>query len=112
MFYINLENESEVRYDLARLTKFSSNVYDVSQSYFHQQIPTLTLGGYYSITEEEYKPDLLSYRIYGSTQYWWILMIYNGLLSNEDFISGMTIRFPLKASLEDLYFSLKARENV
>lgn len=111
MFYIDLEVESDDRYDLARLTKFESNVYDVTQSYFHQQIPNMLLGGYYVINGEEFRPDLLSYRIYGDTQYWWILMIYNNLLSNEDFISGMTIKYPLKSSLEDIYFSLKAKEN-
>lgn len=35
---------------------------------------------YYMVNEEELmRPDLISYRNYGTVRYWWLLMVVNGI---------------------------------
>jgi hypothetical protein len=40
-------------------------------------------------------PDLISYDIYGSTEYWWIICLYNGIvIVHEELFAGRTIKIP------------------
>jgi len=50
---------------------------------------------FYTITASlEYRPDLLSYKVYGIVDYWWKIMEFNNIKDIYDFKSGMTIRLP------------------
>jgi hypothetical protein len=42
----------------------------------------------------EYRPDLLSYDFYGTTDFWWKIMEMNNIIDIFDFKSGLTIRLP------------------
>jgi len=107
-FYINLGYDSPVRYDEAKFMEYDTDVYDSLTSYFLDVLRKLPVHGEYVVVDEEGRPDLLSHRIYGSTQYWWILLVYNNLVSPFDVQSGMTIRYPSIDDLEALFFKLAA----
>lgn len=50
---------------------------------------------YYEITKEmEFRPDKLSYKIYGVRDYWWKIMQMNNMKDILEFRAGRTIRLP------------------
>lgn len=110
-FFINLDKISKERFDLGRFMEFNIDNYDPLTSNFLFQIKNLPLGGVYTVQGEDGRPDLLSYSVYGDTQYWWILMAYNGFNSVDQIHNGEQIKFPKVAELEDLYFTLKINQN-
>ena len=42
----------------------------------------------------EYRPDLVSFDLFGVPDYWWIIMEENGMKDILEFKSGVTIRIP------------------
>ena len=42
----------------------------------------------------EYRPDLLSQNLYGTTDFWWKIMEANNIKDIYDFRSGVNIRIP------------------
>lgn len=110
-YYINLNIESPERFDLSRFLEFSDN-YDPLTSSFLRNVKTLTSRGYYVVQTEEYRPELISYKIYENTQYWWILLIYNDLPLLSDMVPGLVLNFPSLEDVEDLYFTLKSQSSV
>jgi len=58
------------------------------------------------------RPDLLSLKLYGNTQYWWIVARFNQI---DDFWNdlnvGDVIRVPNKEDIEDWYLEVKASLN-
>jgi len=56
------------------------------------------------------RPDLLSYRIYGDSQYWWILCKFNNIddIWNDMYIGGDLV-IPSLADIEDYYARVKKR---
>ena len=51
------------------------------------------------IIEQRYhkRPDLLSYNLYGNSNYWWIFVLYNKDIIVDpinDFVQGLTINVP------------------
>ncbi len=42
----------------------------------------------------EYRPDLVSYKAYGVTDYWWVIMEANGIQDVIDFKRGRNIWIP------------------
>ncbi len=110
MYYINLDLDSDARYDMAKFMEYNG-CFDILNSYFIKEVRKLPLFGEYVIQNEEMRPDLISYRIYGNTQYWWILLIYNKLTNHEELVNGVVLKYPSLEDLEDLYFKLKTLEN-
>lgn len=43
---------------------------------------------------EEYRPDLVSLKVYGTTDYWWTILEANGISDIFDFKTGLTIKIP------------------
>lgn len=43
---------------------------------------------------QEYRPDLVSYRAYGTVDFWWKIMEANQIYDIFDFKAGVTIRIP------------------
>lgn len=41
-----------------------------------------------------YRPDLVSHKIYFTPDYWWRILEYNGMKDITEFVSGRTIRLP------------------
>ena len=101
---------SNERYDMGRFMSYESEGYDIVTSYFVKQVPLLPEGGRYVIIGEEGRPDLLSWNIYGDVQYWWILMIYNGILDLCSLPSGLVIKYPSLNSIEELFLQLRSKE--
>jgi len=118
MHFINLEllntKDFKERFDLQKFVGFSEDVYDYLDSYFIEQVNRLPVFGKTIVQIEENRPDLVSYRIYGTTQFWYILMIYNGMVSPFDLTEGQELNYPRIEDIEKLYFSLNAlqRKNV
>jgi hypothetical protein len=110
MFYLDNTINTPTRYDMAKFISFVGDCFEPLNSYFLEALVKIPYSGVLTITTQEHRPDLISYDIYGSTQYWWIIMAYNGLSSINDIKAGDTITFPSLASLENLYFTLVSQE--
>ncbi len=108
-FFINLEKDTEKRYDLSKFLEFSDN-YDPLTSSFTNNLISLPAGGEYTLQGEDSRPDLLSYHVYGDTQYWWVLLMYNSVIDYSELKTGTKIKYPNITDLESLYFSLKSQE--
>lgn len=42
----------------------------------------------------EYRPDLVSYKVYSSPDYWWKILEFNNMMEIFDFKAGVNIRLP------------------
>ena len=111
MFYINTDLESKERYDMAKFSEYLTDNFDILNSYFVHKLKSLAEFGQYAVQAEEERAELISFKIYGSTQYWWLLLLYNDLTAWEQLTAGLTLKYPSITSLEDLYFSLNTLEN-
>jgi hypothetical protein len=107
MFYFDEAYESDIRYDQGKLLEYDEGFRDLVNSYFVFEIKNLELEGKYVIVGEEERPDLLSYKIYKHTQYWWIILLYNDIIEIDEIKNGLVINYPSIDSLEELYFKLK-----
>lgn len=109
-FFINLETDATERYALSKFLRYTDN-YDVLTSEFLNRLPELRSGGQVIVRGAEGRPDILSDRLYGNFEYWWILLAYNRMDDVDQIKEGMVIRYPLLSELEKLYYSLKSRES-
>lgn len=109
MFFLNLDLETEERFDISKFLEYT-DCFDPLTSFTLDQIKKLPVGGNYAVSGEEGRPDLLSYRIYGNTQYWWILMFYNDKINIEDIKTSDILYYPKLDELENFYFSLKIKQ--
>ena len=103
MYYVNEELLSLTRYDMIKFFEFNKDNIDALTSYFALHLKDLPYIGERVVQAEVKRPDLLSYNIYGSTQYWWILMWYNDILSINDLTLGTKIKYPSYSDIEALY---------
>lgn len=111
MFYLDLENESDVRYDFSKFMRYAGgDNYDPLTSKFLKDLKGLAVKGRLVIQGEEGRPDLISKKIYSSFQYWWLILLYNSILDLSELTIGKTILYPDENDLEDLYLSLKTQE--
>jgi len=112
LFFINTSIFSDERIDMAKFMEFldqDSGFNPLTSSLF-KDIKALPLKGKYAIQKEESRPELVSNKVYGNTQYWWVIMIYNGLVNTDEVINGLVVKYPKLDSVEDLLFSLKASQ--
>lgn len=110
MFFINLDGDFTKRYDAAKFMEYANSTFDIINSYFVFMLKSLRVYGEYVVQTQENRPDLVSFSIYGNTQYWWILLLYNNIFNFEELPANTTLQYPSLASLEDLYFNLKSLE--
>lgn len=103
MYYINDALETETRFDTIKFFNFNGDNVDPLTSFMMLNVPLLPEQGNLVITKQEKRPDLLSYSIYKDTQYWWVLLLYNHILSVNELVNGKTISYPSKNSIEYLY---------
>lgn len=114
MYYINNDIITTEKFDMIKFMELGDDmVVDSLSSYVLYQIPYLPIYGNYTIdnTTAE-RPDLLSHILYGDTQYWWILMWYNHLLSPKDLKVGLRINYPGIGSIEQLYMNTSVMEKL
>ena len=114
MFYIDNDLETIDKFDMMKFLSLGEDmVIDSLSSYMLYQIPKLPVHGYYKITAyEEKHPEYLSDALYGDTQYWWILMWYNQLLSPNELTIGKEIMYPALGSIEQLYLNASLQQKV
>ena len=121
MQYLNTEYSTDVRYDIPKFATHTENVIDILDSYMFEKVSAyyeeqvdvkdLTVDGVFEVVTEEYRPDLISYEIYdGDTQYWWLLMEFNGLIDIFQIVSGLQMKYFSLTQLEDIYFTLSSRQ--
>lgn len=113
-FYIDTAGAYVERFSLGKFMEFLNNDnFDVLNSYMLNTLKTLPSSGFVTYTGLSYRPDLLSEQCYsGDSQYWWVLMMYNGLSSADDLIQGNSYKYPSLSDLEDVYFSLKLKQSL
>lgn len=109
LFFLNPTYAPTERFDMGRFFAYTDN-YDPLTSDFALTLSTLSVSGEYTVQGEEGRPDNLSYSIYNDPQYWWILMLYNNLLTPNQVVTGLVVSYPSISDLETLLFSLKADE--
>ena len=113
MFYLDIETKTVDKYDMAKFLELDEECnFNPMNSYFLYQIPKLPAVGYYTVRKEVNRPDLLSYNIFGSTQYWWIIMWYNNMLKPQDLKPGIRIKYPSISSIEQLYVNANLQQKV
>ncbi len=113
MFYIDNDLNTIDKYDMMKFMELGEDmVIDSLSSYMLYQLPKLPVHGYYKIVTEIGRPDMLAYHIYGDTQYWWVLMWYNSLLSPNDLTAGLEIKYPALGTVESLYMNMSLYQKV
>lgn len=110
MHYIDIDVESDNRYNVRKFCEFKEGIYDDFTSYFLEQLLALPSAGSYEITKIEARPDVYSRDIYGTTKYWQLLLRYNNVVNLHQLALGTVLFFPSITSLEQLYFSLKVKQ--
>jgi hypothetical protein len=68
------------RFDIARFLFARDGYFDAASSYLIQNLPSLPMVGYYIIVDTPFRPDTISFDIWGDTQYWWMVMLYNNII--------------------------------
>lgn len=101
---------SNNRYDMSKFMQFDTDSYNILDSYLCSQVKKLPYSGALAVTTQVNRPDLISYDIYGHTQYWWLLMLYNDYTSPYDLTSGALVKYPNLNSIENLYFTLSTKQ--
>ena len=91
----------------SKFTIFSSRYFESDVIYYTEN-KLLTFGTYKKNTYSpsandkftvvtkgfEYRPDLMSYKAYGTPDFWWKIMEANGIKDIYDFKSGLNIVIP------------------
>ena len=73
----------------------------------HRFIPATALRSYQVRSDETGSPDMISYRVYGTHDYWWVICILNGITDPfSQFPAGTIIQLPSRFSIEQ-YLSLR-----
>lgn len=115
MFYINLALERDERFALEKFMDYSDDLtgtsagrFDPLTSYFLRELPLLQSRGQYVIQNEEQRPDLISFKFFGTAEYWWLIMAYNNMLSIEELATGVVLEIPSEESMSKLFFRLRA----
>ena len=104
MYYYNNSYKSNDKNDMAKFLGWEEDAHDVLSSYFLSELTKLPIHGTYTIQHEVNRPDLLALNIkeFGSMRYWWVIMFYNGLSSNEELVNGLEIKYPSVNNVEKL----------
>jgi hypothetical protein len=87
---------------------------DLLNNYFNIAFKISRPVSYYTIRELDlFRPDLLSYKLYGDTQYWWILFKYNNISDVwNDLSVEQVISVPDIGDYEDFYSETKKLQNI
>jgi len=110
MFYIDLDTDYRERYASPKFMEFSEEGHDILTSYFMLKIDGLKPIGSFTVTSEAGRPDVVSYKLYGSTQYWWVILAYNNMVHHDELVTGTVLKIPSLSDMESLYFQLKTLE--
>lgn len=97
---INLFNSTNFtnttsRYIDAQLFYYGDDKKITYETYKRKEIQEFDDDKFFEITKPlNFRPDLVSNRFYGTPDFWWKIMEYNGLADIYDFRQGRVIRLP------------------
>lgn len=104
MFTPDLSFNSELTFDFGKIIEFNEGFYDILTSTFIEKLMQLPILGTYHVTTERFRPDLISYRLYGSEQYKLMLLMYNSMTSPLEIVPGVVLSYPSLNSMEQILF--------
>lgn len=107
-FFINSKKLTTERFDMSKFMEYTDN-YDPLTSRFLNRLLELPVRGQTLVEGEESRPDQLAAKIFGDSQYWWVVLFYNKKQNSDNLVAGEVINFPSLQELEELLFSLKAK---
>ena len=89
--YVNASS----RYASSKVIEYSEKKHITFEIYKRQRHVPSEDDQWLEITKAvEYRPDLVSVEIYGSPDFWWRLLEYNGMKDILEFKAGKNIRLP------------------
>lgn len=62
---------------------------------YKRKPPQISNQDRFGVVTTPYRPDLVSFKVYGVPHYWWVIMQFNGIYDIFDFKAGITIRLPV-----------------
>lgn len=73
--------------------------------------PMAYVPGYYRVDAIDLlRPDLISYKMYGTVSFWWIILIVNGLDNPfVDLVEGMILKIPNKFDIYEFQKRYRVR---
>ena len=104
--------KTAIRFETSKFFPFSeAGGYDIIRSYFARQLGYVPQVEEVAVSTNEGRVDLIGYDTLGSTQYFWIIMMYNGVTDVSQLTSNTKLRVPSRDALEQLYFTVKSKGN-
>lgn len=92
--------------------KYSISEYIEGNDFYNSEllrkIPKLPVSGYYTIPNNEYRIDLLTSAIYGTSDCSQILLYYNGLRI-EDLKIGVVLKYPSIDDINEMLMSISRK---
>ena len=110
-FYFQFDVEMSERFVMEKFTEPEGDFFDVLNSYFLNTIKDIKRAGEFLVTDQEKRIDVISYMIYGSTQYWWLLLEYNDIIDQSTIKTGDAISFFDLSDLESKYHFLQKEQH-
>ena len=93
-----------------RLKFYTVNTISGTQEldYLYNTLTKFTMSypvGYYIVRDDDLmRPDLISYKVYGTVTYWWLIMMVNGIGDIfTDLETGLTLQIPNVLDIFDFY---------
>jgi hypothetical protein len=84
------------RYRTSKIYVYGDDKKLTFETYKRKSYPAGTYDKYTVIPEGyAYRPDLVSMKVYGYPDSWWLIMEVNGIYDIKDFVAGKTIRLPV-----------------
>ena len=84
---------------------------DLSSSYFYLFKTTRPIRKYQLDRWEKGRPDMLSQKIYGQDDYWWVLLKYNNIMDPyEELVGGVILEVPDVLDIQDFYSTVKKKK--
>jgi len=88
------------RYINSQLYYYGDDKKITFETYKRQDIQQFSDDKFLEITRPlNFRPDLVSNKFYGSPDFWWKIMQYNGIADVYDFRQGRVIRLPAAIDL-------------
>jgi hypothetical protein len=108
--FVDLEKSYKDRFDFGKFLAVENSCHDSLTSFILNKIKTLPVWGEFKVTVEEGRPEFISWKVYGDTQYFWVLLEYNDLVNTTDLKTGMTLKLFRKVDIDELFFQLTTSE--
>lgn len=85
---------------------------DPLQDVIAQKVLTINEYTTHTVTQDERAaPDLISWREYKTTDFWWHIIAYNELISYREIVEGLVLRIPKMANIIALTTDSALRQN-